>query len=117
MQGMSLLVAWITSDAKTELTENSSSLKQKLHVRFLKSIKTERKSNHPLKLYTIRQALPEVKDQTGHHPRLGGLPFSNVVEEQFTVRHHSKGSLPALLHPARLWDLKRQARVRNVGLK
>lgn len=29
MQGMSFLVAWITSDAKTELTENSSSLKQK----------------------------------------------------------------------------------------
>ena len=26
MQGMSFLVAWITSDAKTELTENSSSL-------------------------------------------------------------------------------------------
>lgn len=29
MQGMSFLVAWITSDAKTELTENSSSLKHK----------------------------------------------------------------------------------------
>lgn len=26
MQGMSFLVAWITSDAKTELTEKSSSL-------------------------------------------------------------------------------------------
>lgn len=28
MQGMSFLVAWITSDANTELTDKSSSLKQ-----------------------------------------------------------------------------------------
>lgn len=41
MQGISFLLAWITSDSKTELTENSSSLKHK----FIKDIEIEIKAS------------------------------------------------------------------------
>lgn len=58
--------------------------------------------------------LPEIQDQTGHHPRLGGLSLWDVVEKQFTVRDHGERSLPALLHPAGLWDLTE--RRENVSL-
>lgn len=58
--------------------------------------------------------LPEVEDQTSHHPWLGGLPLWDIVEKQFTVRDHSERSLPALLHPAWLWDLNREMWVRDV---
>lgn len=97
MQGISFLVAWITSDAKTELTEKSSSLKQM-------QVKLTMFSLQLLLRHTGGQ-LPEIQHQTGRHSRLGGLSLWNVVEEQFTVRDHGEHSLPTLLHPAGLWDL------------
>lgn len=51
--------------------------------------------------------LPEVEDQIGHHARLCGLSLWHIIEKQFTVRDHGERSLPALLHPSRLWDLNR----------
>lgn len=50
--------------------------------------------------------LPEVEDQTSHYPWLGGFSLWDIVEKQFTVRYHSKRSLPALLHTAGLWNLR-----------
>lgn len=72
MQGMSFLVAWITSEAITELTDRSSSLNTEvLHVQ----------RRHTLGAAQMPLPLPEVQNKTGHYPRLGGLPLWDIVEK------------------------------------
>lgn len=99
MQGTSFLVAWMTSEASTELTEKASSLEDS-------GTQTEGRQDPPSSSSSACHS-PQVQHQTGHHARLSGLSLRNIVEEQFTVGDHGEDPLPALLHAAGLRDLSK----------
>lgn len=113
MQGTSFLVAWMTSEASTELTEKASSLEDR-RVR-----RTGQTDGSDGRQHTAGSPppppppphSPQIQHQTGHHTWLSGLSFRNIVEEQLTVRDHGEDPLPALLHAAGLRDLTGDASV------
>lgn len=78
MQGMSFLVAWMTSEARTELTEKASSLEHR----------QDRGTSGHVLLYTCSLSSfhsPQVQHQTGCHTWLSRPSLRNIVEEEFTV--------------------------------
>lgn len=95
MQGTSFLVAWITSEARTELTEKASSLEHTGTRLRTAQNPPPAPVPHP----------PQIQNQARDHARLGGLPLGDVVEEELTVGDHGEDPLPALLHAAGLRDL------------
>lgn len=105
MQGTSLLVAWITSDTRTELTEKASSLEH---------TPPQGRSGQNLAVLAASSCYsPEIQHQTCNHTWLSGLSFRNIVEKQLAVRDNGEDPLPALLHAAGLGDL---AEDRNIAV-
>lgn len=117
---MSLRLAWMTSEAKTELTENSSSLDDRtrqiresgrffsfyrtsslVYNRKLSGFRIFRSCEEPVVLL-----LPHIYDLADYYTRLCCFSFSKFVQEQFEVTDHSHCPLPALFYPSRFGHLQ-----------